>query len=402
MSSENPPRLSDILAGDDPLGLLVGKKSGSARTSEDEIAIGRFEAVNAFFDANAVLPGNTDNGREPQLTEFELEGFLEAFRGSAEFRELLRPYDRHALLGVAPPIAETPTTMAEIIAADSPLLSGEAETIFDLKYVPDTSSKSTPDDVAQRRRCANFEDYVPLFAKIAADLKAGHRYSQRFQSEGTIQPGSVFILNGITAYVDSVGVPQRRGKETDAQLRVVFENGTESNHLLRSFARVLYRDENGRQVLEASPTISGPLFTGQAEPAPEEVVTGFVYVVESLSNEPAIAALRGQLYKLGFTTQAVEDRIANAAADPTFLSAPVRIVTTFQAVNVRASRLEALIHLFFDRARLDVTLHMGRPVNPKEWFVVPLDLVREAITRILDGSILNYRYDAISRKIVGR
>lgn len=401
MNQEKPSALQSILAGDDPLGLLAIKSPGQARSSEDEIALANFEAINAFIDEHGLLPGSTE-GREPDLNEYTLEAHLEAFRESEAFLALLGPSDRHGLLGAAPIASALPTTMSEIIASDHRLLASGADGIFEMTHVAPQVPKAAPDDVAQRRPCEHFADYAPIFATIAADLKSGRRWTRRFASEGSIQPGAAFILNGITAYVESVNAPHRRGKETDARLRVIFENGTESNHLLRSFARVLYEDDNGRQIIESAPAVSGPLFTGEPEPGPEELVTGFIYVVESLSTDAAIADLRGRLYKIGFTTQDVEERVANAEADPTFLFASVRIVTTFQAVNLRASRLERLIHGFFGDARLNVTLHLGRPINPREWFVVPLELVREAIGRILDGTILNYRYDAISRKIVRR
>jgi hypothetical protein len=94
------------------------------------------------------------------------------------------------------------------------------------------------------------------------------------------------------AYVAAVDEIQRRSKEYDARIRVIFDNGMESNHLLRSFARVLYDDENGRQIVEVAPTVSGPLFggighvsgplfTGEAERAQFGEVKGTVYIVEA-------------------------------------------------------------------------------------------------------------------------
>ena len=221
----------------------------------------------------------------------------------------------------------------------------------------------------------------------------------------------MFILNGIISYVAAVDEPHRRGKEHDARTHIIFDNGTESNHLLRSLARLLYEDDNGRQVIEAAPTISGPLFggsghvagplfTGEAE-AEIGDVKGTVYIVESLSQDPNIVALKGKLYKIGFTTQPLEKRLADTDKDPTFLCAKVQLRATFET-NFTARKLEQLLHQFFAHANLQVEVVLGRRVVPKEWFVVPLDLVEEAVKRILDRSIVNYRYDAISRKILPR
>jgi hypothetical protein len=175
----------------------------------------------------------------------------------------------------------------------------------------------------------------------------------------------------------------------------------EGNHLLRSFARMLYDDENGRQIIEATPDVRGPLFSGVPDVGEFGPVRGTVYIVESLSEDPNIAALRGRLYKIGFTTQDVARRLADVEKDPTFLCAKVHVRATFDT-NFYPQKLEQLLHQFFAHARLQVEVVLGKPVAPKEWFVVPLAIVEEAVRRILDRSIVNYRYDAVSRKILPR
>jgi len=413
--NEKPKPFAAIFAEEDVLGLLARKGAGPTRSTEDEIAIANFEAINAFIDEHGILPGSTGGGREPGLHEYTLEAQLDTFRDGAAYHALLATHDRYGLLGAQSEVAATPAIMAEIIASGDPLLHEPAEDIFALRHVASPApSKTIPDDIAKRRPCGSFADYAPIFAMLTSDLSSGRRTIKRFEREGSIMPGTAFILNGVIAYIADVSEPHRRGKETDARLHVIFDNGTESNHLLRSFARVLYEDENGRQIIEATPTFKGPLFTGAppvagplfiGEPeakSADDRYTGNIYVVESLSLEPTIAGLRGRLYKVGFTTQSVESRIANVEVDPTFLLAPVRIVTVFETVNLNPQKLERLIHQFFEHARLQVDVLLGRNVSPREWFVVPIELIREAINRILDGTIVNYRYDYISRKIVPR
>jgi hypothetical protein len=362
--SEKPSPFAAIFAVDDPHGLLAGKRAGPPCSSEDEIAIANFEAINAFIDQQGVLPGSTEDGRQPSLNEYTLEAHLDAFRDGVAYRNLLALYDRHGLLGT-PAAAAAPATMAELIASGDPLLHDSAEQIFTLRHV-EPPPKTTPDEIAKRQPCENFADFAPIFATLKADLATGRR-------------------------------------RANARTRVIFGNGTESNLLLRSFARALYDDNTPRQIIETAPAPSGPLFTGEPDAGnPDERLTGSIYVVESLSPEPNIAALRGRLYKIGFTTQAVESRLANVDTDPTFLFAPVKIVAIFDTVDLNPRVLEKLLHQFFAHACLKVDILLGRTVSPREWFVVPVELVREAINRILDDTIVNYRYDHISRKIVSR
>jgi len=410
--SEQPAPFADIFAEDDTLGLLASKPARPTRSSGEEIIVSQFAAINSFIDEHGVEPGSAENGRSPSLSEYTLEGALEAFRGDENHRRLLAPYDRHGLLGSAAASAPIPTSIDDILASEDPLLSGPADNIFDLKHVADpaVAKVNTPDEIAKRRPCPDFERFAPIFAEIKEDLKSGRRYTKRFESAESIVPGAVFILNGIISYVASVDERQRRGKDYNGRIRVIFDNGTEANYLWRSFARAFYEDENGLQILESAPTVSGPLFGGDGhvsgplftgEPDKDEFgeVRGTVYIVESLSEDPNIVALRGRLYKIGFTTQPIEKRLTDVEKDPTFLCAKVQLRATFET-NFSPRKLEQLLHQFFAHSNLQVEIVLGRRVVPKEWFVVPLDLVEEGVRRILDRSIINYRYDAVSRKIL--
>ncbi len=412
--SEPPSPFADIFAEEDALGLLEQKAAGQKRSSEYEIAVEQFEFINAFVDEHGVLPGSTENGRTPSLAEYTLEGNLEAFRGNERDRTLLALHDRHGLLGPAAVAAPVPTKMDEILVSDDPLLAGPADAIFKIEHLSDAAraKANAPDEIAQRRPCVEFERFAPIFAEIKEDLKSGRRKTKRFTTAESIVPGAAFILNGIISYVAAVDERQRRGKDYNGRIRVIFDNGTESNYLWRSFARAFYEDENGRQIFESAPTISGPLFGGAGhvsgplftgEPDKDEFgeIRGTVYIVESLSEDPNIVALKGRLYKIGFTTQPLDKRLADVEKDPTFLCAPVQLRATYET-NFSPRKLEQLLHQFFAHANLQVEVVLGRPVVPKEWFVVPLDLVEEGVRRILDRSIVNYRYDSVSRKILPR
>jgi Meiotically up-regulated gene 113 len=75
--------------------------------------------------------------------------------------------------------------------------------------------------------------------------------------------------------------------------------------------------------------------------------------------------------------------------------ADVEIVATYELYNINRARLENLIHRVFDPARLDIEIkdRFGQPITPREWFLVPLFVIDEAIERIRDGTIVGYSYD---------
>lgn len=228
------------------------------------------------------------------------------------------------------------------------------------------------------------------------DLKDGVRSTRPFVKDSgflkaEIKAGQFFILGGQTAYVAEVGEPFKAPNgETDARLRVIYSNGTESDLLLRSLQRALYKDEAGRRISDPE---AGPLFASDSEDG--DAASGTVYVLRSKSDHPVVAEHREVLHKIGVTGGDVSQRIANARLDPTFLMADVEVVATYELFNINRSRLENVIHRVFGSARLDVEIRdrFGTPVTPREWFLVPLFVIDEAIGKIRDGTITRYRYD---------
>jgi hypothetical protein len=138
------------------------------------------------------------------------------------------------------------------------------------------------------------------------------------------------------------------------------------------------------------------------QPADDDLASGTIYVLRSKSEHPVVAANRDVLHKIGVTGGKVETRIANATLDPTFLMADVEVIASYQLYNINRVKLENIIHRVFDSAQLDIEIkdRFGNPVRPREWFLVPLFVVNEAVERIKDETITQYVYDPTAARLV--
>ena len=161
--------------------------------------------------------------------------------------------------------------------------------------------------------------------------------------------------------------------------------------------RALNKDENGRRITEKG---AGPLFSGQ--PGKEEDFSGIVYVCRSNSTHPHIVENRDLIHKIGVTKTSVEQRMANAENDPTFLLAGVEVVATYRLYAVDRNKVEKLLHQFFDQVRMDVEIkdRFNKPVEPREWFNVPLHCIEEAVSKLIDQTIVNFKYDPSQAMLV--
>jgi hypothetical protein len=380
------PTLDDILTDSDPL--LDVKPAARTASTEQQRIIDAFAEVNQFIDRHKRKPGDTE---KPSVSERGLRMKLNGLLNDSALRDLLLPYDRHMLLSVE--AVKRPETLDEIF--EDELLTTPQDNIFDLVHVKPPAAK--PDEIAERQVCADFDKCKPLFDQCVREMGEGKRKAIPFANEQEIGAGEFFILNGVLVYVAEVGETHIRNGKKNARLRLIFDNGTEGNNLLRSLATELYKDPNGRRVTS---TDMGPLFDDK--PHDGDTQTGMIYVVKSLSDDPEIRKLDGLLHKIGFTSGKMEIRIQNAKDDPSFLMAPVHPVTTYTLYNIDRVKLENLLHDFFAAVRLDIEItdRFGKKVRPREWFLLPQSVIAEAVSRLKDGSIVNYRYDAQTAAIV--
>lgn len=380
----------DELAGELE-GLAEPERKGGRPAREERIIAG-FEDIQRFVDEHVRLPLHGE-GRD--IFERLYAVRLDRLRQLQECRAILEPFDRQNLLGDAPDIQRPindDDLMAELEGLDAP------SEIENLVHVPRPEDVLRPDEVASRKPCADFSKFKPLFERLVKELKAGIRQTREFETKAEIEPDRYFIVNGQVAYVAEKGeVFINDQGRTDARLRVIFDNGTESNMLMRSLQRQLNADKAGRRITD--PDV-GPLFGSSSEKG--DLGTGTIYVLRSLSKHPYISEHREVIHKIGVTGNEVEIRTSSARTDPTFLFADVEVVTTYKLFNVNRVKLENVLHKFFEPARIDVEIpdNFGRPYRPREWFLVPLAAIDEAVSRIKDGTIINARYDRENAKIV--
>ena len=376
------------------------EKEGGRSPREERIIAG-FEEIERFVEQHGRTP---QHGEDRDIFERLYAVRLDRLRALEECRSLLAPLDNQGLLSGTEIVA---TASAETIDDDELLaeLQGAAGAggITELRHVRKSADKRAAEEIANHTVCEDFEKFKPLFERVKRELKAGIRHTLPVQTMdeikmAEIQKGEYFIVQGQIAYVAEVGEGFRTQYDRrDSRLRVIYDNGTESNLLMRSFQRALHRDAAGRLI--TNPDI-GPLFA--VERAEDDLGSGTIYILRSKSNHPVVAANRDVLHKIGVTGSKVETRIANANLDPTFLMADVEVVATYELYNINRIKLENLIHRVFDAAQLDIEIRdrFGNPVKPHEWFLVPLFIVNEVVERIKDGTITEYFYDPSSARLM--
>jgi hypothetical protein len=382
----------------DALGVEVAPLKTASRTPREERIIAGFEDILRFYQTH---------GRAPMAVEghdiFErlYAVRLDQLRKSPEARALLAEMDAHGLLSAV-------TSTADVDALDEDALLAELgignETagqndITVLRHVRSSAEKRAAEEVADRTPCADFDKFQPLFERVERDLKSGVRITLRFGRDTSIASGNYFIVGGQLAYVAEVGETIKAPNgESDARLRVIYANGTESNLLRRSLQRALYKDETGRRLTDPD---MGPLFGDT--PEPDDIETGTIYVLRSLSSHPFVAEHRELIHKIGVTGGKVETRIANAEKDATYLLAGVEVVASYKLHNLNRTKLENIFHRVFGSAQLDLIIEdrFGNPVKPREWFLVPLHVIDEVVQRIRDGSITEAVYDPTTARLIG-
>lgn len=403
MSNKKKISLEDIF-NDDDFGLLDSTAKTSNVKSEEDRLIDSFEEINAFVDKN---------GREPNtssMSEYGLLARLKTIRQNEQQKVILKPFDRHNLLGEV----EMPKTSIDDILKDDEfgLLDTDSDlSIFKYKHISKEDEREKADFIASRKPLSEeeFKPYEEMFQKVHQELKEGKRELRPFyNAETNLIEGNFYLVDGLLAYLKSSDAEKvlKKNKSGD-RVRIegrtftIFENGTYSNMLFRSLGKIILK--NGKLITNTNEAINNEIYTHSGMIKEEDVQTGWVYILKSKSTNPEISAIT-DLYKIGFSSTPIDERIKNAKNEATYLFADVAKIVSFSIYNRNADKLEQLLHRFFASACLNIDLYndRGQRATPREWFVVPLAVIEEAIQLILEEKIINYEYDMENKVIVER
>ncbi|HAC87052.1 MAG TPA: hypothetical protein DCF95_03820 [Gammaproteobacteria bacterium] len=378
------------------LGVEAEPKKKVARSPREERIIAGFEEIQRFVEEHGHAP---QHGEDRDIFERIYATRLDQIRRQKECRELVSEFDHQGLLGTETVELEGDTESLddEELLAQLGVEAVADNDITQLKHVKPRAEIRAAEEIASRTKCEDFDKFAPIFEAVQKELDSGYRVTKPFQEKADVRPGDLYILSGQKVLVAEVGEEfvtdyNRR----DCRLRVIYDNGTESDILLRSLQRALHKDPAGRRIIE---TAAGPLFEDEADT--DDTASGTIYVLRSQSDHPMVAKNREIIHKIGVTGGDVKKRIANAENDPTFLLAPVEIVATYELYNINRVKLEKLLHRFFESARLDIQIkdRFGKPVVPREWFFVPMFVVDQVVEKLREGSLGDFYYDLDSASL---
>ena len=393
----------DDIFNDDDFGLLDSKVKTSTVKTDEERLIDSFEEINLFIDKNDREPSKSS------MSEYGLLAKLKNFRQNEDQKKILRPYDRYNLLGYVE--LEKPS-IDDILNDDDEfgLLDSDKDLdIFKFRHTPKPEDRAEADFVAQRKpiKEKEFEKYEKMFVQVHKEIKEGKRKIKPFKNiEKNLHVGDFYLMNGIMLYLESANLEKDEVElgsgnrvRIEGRTRTVFENGTYSNMLYRSLGKQIQKD--GKLITNTAKKIEQDLFVNSGLVKEEDIQSGWIYILKTKSSQRELAEIK-DLFKIGFSSGSVDERIKNAKNEATYLFADVKKVATYKIYNCNADKLESLLHRFFASSCLEIDLYndRGQRLNPREWFAVPLEVIEEAIQLILKENIINFKYDPISKKII--
>lgn len=383
------------------LGVEVTPANASSRTPQEERIIAGFEDILRFHQEHGRVPLHGD-GRD--IFERLYAVRLDQLRNLPSAKSLLEPFDVPGLL------SSSGTERHDVDDMDEDKLLAELgldiehaskEDITVLRNVRPYKEIKAAEEIANRTPCKDFDAFKPLFEEALSGLKTGDWITKPFVKNASIEVGDFFIVGGQTAYVAAMseGTKTKDGRD-NPRLRVIFDNRTEGDLLLRSLSRSLYPDGDisvGRRLIKVD---NGPLFGSSIEP--DDIESGTIYVLRSNSTNPFVVEHRELIHKIGVTGGSVETRIAGANKDATYLLADVEVVATYKLHNLSRSKMEGIFHKLFATAQIDLTIEdrFGNLVKPREWFLVPIHVIDETVSRIVNGTITAYSYDVKQAQLV--
>jgi hypothetical protein len=371
---------------DDPFGLTIVKPKVSANKDESKIVIEKFMMILEFYEKNKKEPS-----KEASREERTLAIILKSIRNDKNQKSVVKELDIYDLLkDDFELVADIDIEKIESFDDDPFGLLGDEsldnEDIFALKNVSKTLEM--PDYIASRKVCKDFFKYEVLFKNLQKELQNKLRKIEEHKGERFIQKGLSFVLKGVVGYVAEVGNLSKQNNKINARLHCIFENGTESDMLLRSLSAELYKD--GQVISFLNEEIEDKF----SQIMSDDEVSGYIYILKSKNSDNQIRDIKN-LYKIGYSTTKVDDRLKNAKNEPTYLMAEVEQIAIYKCLNMNTSKLEQILHQFFGKSCLNIEVigNDGKVHTPREWFIAPLEVIKQAIFMIVNGEIIYYKYD---------
>lgn len=392
--------LDDIFDDPEFKSIEYQKKISNVKTDKERL-LDSFEEINVFIDNNGREPNNSS------MSEYGLMAKLKNFRDNEDQKKILKPFDRHNLLGhvVIEKLSIDNIFDDEVFQS---LNESSDLNIFKFKHTPRPEERKEADFVAQRKplKEKDFEKYEKLFLQVHKEIKEGKRKIKKFTNiEKNLHVGDFYLMNGIMLYLESANLKQTEWEQksgnrvrVEGRTRTVFENGTYSNMLYRSLGKQIQKD--GKLITNTSDKIEQDLFVNSGLVKEEDVPSGWIYALQTKSTQSKLSSIK-DLYKIGFSSTPVHERIKKAKYEATYLFSDVKNVKAWKIYNWNADILENLLHRFFAKACLDIDLYneKGQRLNPREWFVVPFEVIEETIQLISNKSIVHYEYDTETKRI---
>jgi T5orf172 domain len=412
MKQMGKDKILDEIFLNDPYGILNAKTKFSFNKSPDDRLIASFKEINDFVDNYGEEPKNNSSN----TNEFILSSRLKNLRKDLTKIELLKQHDIYNLLPdlnsnsvQEPNILYKKTkeiNSIEDIFEDEEFkqLVDDTEGLFDFEHTPKDFERAEADFVARRKPCNNFNEYEPMFKKVQMELREGQRNLIQFKQDN-LNTGEFYVHNGILLYLENVDFMEEvqdfeSGSRVrkDGRTHCIFENGTESQMLYRSLYKILLA--NGKAITNTADSVNTDLQKNFSNVTNDDEESGFIYILKSLSKNEKLSSI-DNLYKIGFSNIPVEERIKNAVYEPTYLMASVKIVASYKCYNMNPQKFELLLHTFFGKSCLnfDIFDEKGIRHSPREWFIIPLDIIETAIELIISGEVINYKYDDKNQKI---
>ena len=390
----------DDIFNNDPFDILNVKPKSSGAKTTDERLLNSFQEINDFVEKNK---------REPQpnisnVSEYKLYTRLKGIRENPEKKEQLKDIDTNNLLDFE--IKEI-NSIDDILNDDAFDLFDDDTDLFDFKHTPKPDERVSTDFVARRKPMKDFDKYEHLFKEIQKDLANGKRKLVDFKM-GNLREGAYYVHNGVLFLLEEIQISIKehyredgtRVRE-DGRTKCIFENGTVSNMRKRSVEKILYA--NGQVVSENIDKVNESFVEKFSNITDEDEEAGFIYVLSSKSKDEKIASIEN-LFKIGYSKVDVLERIKNAEKEPTYLMAKVKIESAWKCYNMNPQKLEQLLHNFFGSSCLNIDIFDENKIRhtPREWFIAPLEVIEQSIQLIINGEIVNYKYDIDNRIICSR